>query len=109
MEEYYKSLEELISCISNSKEYKKCLELKEQMKDNSTITELIKKIKDTQKKYIKSNYDSKIKEELDQYKERLESIPIYYIYNQELELVNQKIEYIKDSLNDYFNKLLNDK
>jgi len=108
MEEYYKSLEDVINCISNSKEYKKCIELKMLMKDNSTITELVKKIKDTQKKYIKSNYDSSIKKELDSYKKELESIPIYSIYSQNLEVVNEKIEYVKDYLNNYFNKLLNE-
>lgn len=109
MEEYYKSLEEVISCISNSKEYKKCIELKEQMSNNSNITDLVKKIKDTQKKYIKSNYDSKIKNELDSLNKQLEEIPIYSIYSQNLEVVNEKIEYVKGYLNDYFNKLLNDK
>ena len=108
MEEYYNSLEELIYYIKNSKEYKTCIELKKQMKDNSTITELVKKIKDTQKKYIKSGYDSKIKEELDLMNNKPESIPIYNIYSNNLEIVNEKIEYVKDYLNQYFDKLLNE-
>lgn len=109
MEEYYKSLEEVIKCIKESKEYKTCLELKDKMKDNSTITDLVKKIKDTQKKYIRSGYDSKIKEELDLMNDKLESIPIYSIYYKNLEIVNERIEYVKDYLNQYFDKLLNDK
>ena len=84
-----------------------CISIQEQMKDHSTITELIKNVKSTQKKYIKSGYDSKIKKELDSYQEQLLDIPIYSIYLKNLELVNERIEFVKDSLNDYFYHLLN--
>lgn len=102
-------LDEVISCIKESKEYKKCIELKKQMDSNEEIVELVKKIKTLQKKYIKSNYDSSIKNELDELEEKLENIPIYNIYLKNLEEVNKMIDYVKDSLNDYFYKLLNEK
>ena len=40
--------------------------------------------------------------------EELFNIPIYKIYLDNLEVVNQKIDYVKDSLNDYFYKLFNE-
>lgn len=107
MEKFNNKLEDLVNTIKESDEYKKCIELKESMKDNTDITERINKIKTLQKKYIKSNYDEKIKEELDIINKELLDIPIYSIYNYNLEKVNIMIEFVKDSLNDYFYNLLN--
>lgn len=107
MEDLYNSLDEVIKCIKESPEYIKCNELKDKMSSNSEITELINKTKKLQKEYIKSN-DDNIKIELDNITERLNDIPIYYMYNDNLKLVNDKIEYVKDSLNNYFYKLFNE-
>ena len=35
-------------------------------------------------------------------------IPLYSIYNQKLNVINEKISYVNDELNDYFYKLLNE-
>ena len=107
MEKLYKSLNEVIDCIKESTEYKDCLKIKEQMDSNEELVELINKVKELQKKYIRSNYDSNIKKELDKYESKLKEIPIYNIYLTKLEEVNKKIDYVKDSLNDYFDQLLN--
>ena len=109
MEEVFNCLEEIISSIKNSKEYKNCLLLKEKMNQNEEITTLIEKIKKCQKKYVQSNYDSKYEKELKELEKSLEQIPIYTIYLDNLAKVNEKIEYVKDSLNDYFYQLLNKK
>lgn len=109
MEKLYKSLDEVINCIKESNEYKDCIKIKEQMDSNTELVELINKVKDLQKKYIRSNYDSNVKEELDKYQSQLEEIPIYNIYLEKLEKVNYMIDYVKDSLNNYFDKLLNKK
>jgi len=106
MEELNKSLDEVVDCIKNSKEYKKCIELKKQMDTNSEVNSLVKEIKIKQKKYIKSN-DSNILKELNELEERLNNIPIYHIYLENLEIVNNMINYVKDELNDYFYNLLN--
>ena len=108
MEELSRSLDEVVDCIKNSKEYKKCLELKEKMNTNDEINNLVKEIKTKQKKYIKSN-DSNILEELKLLEDRLNNIPIYHIYLENLEIVNTMINYVKDELNDYFYNLLNKK
>ena len=107
MENVYSALNEVIECITNSSDYKKCISLKNKMSENEEITSLIKKIKDTQKKYVRSGYDSKIKVELDALEKELMNIPIYYVYSKSLEKVNQMIDYVKDELNDYFSTLLN--
>lgn len=107
MEEFYKSLEEVISCITNSLEYQKCLEIKNKMNQNQELMALIQNVKVLQKKYVRSHYDSTIKDELDALEKQLNQIPIYVVYLQNLEIVNDKINYVKDSLNDYFYQLMN--
>ena len=102
-------LEDVIDCIKESSEYKKCLELQNKMNDNDEIKELINNIKVLQKKYIKSNYSESVKNELDDVTCKLNNIPIYVSYLDNLEKVNYKIEYVKDYLNDYFVNLLNNK
>jgi len=109
MEELKNELEDLINYIKDTDDYKKCILLKEQMDSNDDIKELIRSIKILQKKYVKSNYDENIKHELDLKNEELNDIPIFVIYNQSLEKVNFMINYVKDSLNDYFDDLLNKK
>lgn len=107
MENFYNNLDDLINYIKNTNEYKKCIELKSKMSNNSEISSLINKIKDLQKKYIRSNYDSNIKSELDKVNDTLNCIPIYIKYNENLKKVNEMILYVNDELNDYFYNLLN--
>lgn len=108
MEKLNRSLDEVVDCIKNSKEYKKCIELKEKMNSNDEINSLVKEIKLKQKKYIRTN-DSNILSELNELEEKLNCIPIYHIYTENLEKVNYYIIYVKDELNEYFNNLLNKK
>lgn len=109
MEKLLNKIDNIIFCIKDSFEYKKCIELQEKMNHNSEITDLVNQIKMLQKRYIKSNYSSDIKNELDVITNKLNSIPIYATYLECLEIVNYKIEYVKDYLNDYFINLLNNK
>lgn len=108
MEKLNKSLDEVVDCIKNSKEYKKCIELKEKMDSNEEVNSLVKEIKTKQKEYIKSN-DPNILSELKSLENSLNSIPIYHVYTINLEKVNEMINYVKDELNDYFIDLLNKK
>ncbi len=101
-----KVIDDVVNSITNSEAYKKCLEIKEKMKDNTDISTRVNKIKRLQKEYIRSN-DENILKELDILKEELNSIPIYHMYNQYLEEVNQMISYVNDELNNYFNNLFN--
>lgn len=101
-----KELEEVINTIINSNDYKSCIQLKEKMSTNKEICELVDKIKVLQKKYVRENGEE-VLEELKLLEERLNEIPIYVIYMQHLEKVNEMINYVKDELNDYFYKVLN--
>lgn len=101
-----KELEEVINTIINSDDYKSCIQLKEKMSTNKEICELVEKIKVFQKKYVRENGEE-VLEELKLLEERLNEIPIYVIYMQHLEKVNEMINYVKDELNDYFYKVLN--
>lgn len=100
-----KELDELVSYIKNTSSYKNCISIKKKMDKNEEICSLIEEIKSLQKKYVKSNYDDSIKEKLDKLESKLNSIPIYVEYNNNLEEVNKMIDLIKDELNDYFTDL----
>jgi len=103
-----KALEEVISYIKNSDDYIKCIKLKDKMSKNDDLCSLIEKIKETQKRYVKSEFDENIKNELDVLENKLNEIPLYVIYMQHLSRVNEMIDFVKDELNDYFYKLLNE-
>ncbi len=107
MENVNKEIDDLVDYIKNTDDYKKCIKLKDQMKDNSELMSLIDEVKNLQKQYIKSNYDLLIKEELDKKNKELLEIPIYVLYNKYLNNVNYMIDYINNSLNNYFYELLN--
>lgn len=100
------ALNEVTNTIINSDDYKKCIELKNTMSSNEELVSLIEKIKKLQKKYVNTN-DQEILVELEKLEEELNNIPIYVIYMQYLEKVNEKIEFVKDELNDYFYEVLN--
>lgn len=99
-------MEEVINCIIDSSDYKKCVEIKDQMRNNKELMKLIDDIKILQKKYVKTNSDEVLRE-LKELEEKLNSIPIYVIYMQHLEKVNEKINFVRDELNDYFDKVIN--
>lgn len=109
MEELNRALDDVIFTIKESKEYQNCIQLKNKMQGNEDIVRLVDEVKKLQKEYVKSNYDSDIKKKLDYVIEELDSIPIYVIYNQELNKVNEMIDYVRDTLNEYFYKLLNER
>lgn len=107
MENVNQAIDEIVNYIKNSSEYKNIFSIKKQMDTNDELNSLISSIKSIQKKYVRSEYDSKYKEELDKLNKQLNEIPIYVIYKNNLDIINQKINYIKDTLNDYFYHLFN--
>lgn len=109
MEKLYKKLDDVILCIKESIEYKNVIDIKKKMDSNEELKKKINDIKLLQKKYVKSNYDSSVKKDLDKLNDELLEVPIYRIYLDNLSIVNEKIEYVKDSLNDYFYNLFNKK
>lgn len=109
MENLYSKLDDVILCIKKSHEYKMVLDIKKKMDSNEELKKKINDIKLLQKKYVKSNYDASVKKDLDKLNDELLEVPIYRIYLDNLSVVNEKIEYVKDSLNDYFYDLFNEK
>ena len=107
MESVKSRVEELVSYIQNTKEYQNCIQIREKMKNNLELQKLIEEIKDNQKKYIRSGYDTRIKEHLDSLEKQLEDIPIYSVYLENLERVNEMISYVQERLNDYFTNMMN--
>lgn len=99
-------LDDIVFYIINSIEYKKCVDIKKKMSENKELIEEIESIKKLQKEFIKSN-DIKIKEQLDNKINYLNTIPIYVEYNNNLEKVNDMIDLVKEKLNDYFYDKLN--
>lgn len=101
-------LDEIIDIIKESQYYKNCLLLKTKMSSNQEITAIVEKIKVLQKKYVKTAYqDLTIKEELDCLEKRLNQIPLYLDYMNNLKQVNDMIDLLKDELNNYFYNLFN--
>lgn len=100
-------LNNIVNYIKESTEYKEYIKLRRIMSKDDNLKEQITKLKQKQKEYIKSNKDEKIKIELDKLKEELESNIIYFQYNNCIYKINEKIDLIKDELNNYFILLTN--
>ena len=49
-----KKLEEVITVIKDSKDYQECIKLKEKMKKNAELMQLIDTLKTLQKEYVKN-------------------------------------------------------
>lgn len=99
--------ENIMNLIKSSYEYQRCIKLKIKMNQNKELKEQIEEVKKLQKEYLKTGLDL-VKERLQEQQNKLNQIPIYYEYNLYLEQVNEKLEWIKASLNEYFIKKLND-
>ena len=94
MENVNQAIDEIVNYIKSSSEYKNIISIKSQMCMNDELNSLISSIKSKKKKYVRSGYDFKYKEELDKLNEQLNEFPIYFIYQNNLEVINQKINYI---------------
>lgn len=102
------ALRDVVTVIKESREYQNCVLMKEQMNKNSSLLSLIEEIKEKQKQYVKSGFqDEKLEQELTDLKKNLEEIPLFVEYNQNLEIVNDMIDTVKEQLNDYFKEKLN--
>ena len=100
------ALDDLISSITESEDFKYCIKKKEKMDANVEIKKLVDSVKTLQKKYV-STMDDNVKKELEEVQEKLDNIPLYNSYYKKISNVNKKIDYIKEELNDYFYKVVN--
>ena len=99
--------EPVIEYFKNNDYVKNCLNIKEKMKDNEEINELVKEIKQLQRKYVNTYFkDEAIKKQMDHLEEKLLKIPIYNEYDRNLTVINQQLDYFKESMNDYFDNII---
>lgn len=103
-----RALDDIVFYITSSDDYKMCLSIKEKMRHNSNIIKLISDIKKVQKEYVQSGFSEDKKDIINKLNKELNEIPIYIIYMKHLNKVNEMINFVKDELNEYFYKLLNE-
>ena len=97
-------IDEIIKEIESSPDYKKYLSLKEQIKNNKELMELINRVKVMQKDVL---HHKETKENLEKLVDELESHPLYREYNNTLCEINNTYGIIESSLNNYFNDIIN--
>lgn len=102
------AVDEIVTAIVDCDEFKDCIRLKEKMEKSDEIKELVQTIKKLQKQLIKTD-DPSVREELEKVQDRLNSIPLFDSYQKNLAKVNDKIEFIKDEINNYFFEVVNPK
>ena len=104
-------VDEIINIINGSEEYQRYIEISNKMKDNKEIMALIDEVKQLQKKLVKEQSlgrdTSSIDEEINNKLKELQEYPIYleYIYLQED--LNNSIDLIKTSIENYINNITN--
>ena len=99
-------LSSIISEIKESSEYKKVILLKEKIEKDKKLVKLINDIKVLQKKYVNNMNDSQIKAELDIMNDNLNKNSQFVEYNYYLDIVNKKIDLVRDKINDYFSDIV---
>lgn len=102
----YKTIQDIITIISNSYEFKKCNDLKEKLDKNREVKDLVNTIKKLQKDYVRT-MDDEIKGQLAVLEDKLNNIPLYVEFEQAVAEVNKKIDFVKDELNNYFYTVVN--
>lgn len=108
MENVYKQLDRVINTIKDSDDYKKCIEIKNKMNNNTELVEMIERVKKLQKKIVNNPDSIDLENEYNELNNKLNDIPIYHDYLYYLDRVNEMIIYVKDSLNDYFVEIINE-
>ena len=104
-------IDDIITIIESSDEYKKYQLLVKKMHNNKEITNLISEVKTLQQKLVKEealgndikDIDNEIKEKLNKLKE----YPIYLEYTYLQEDLNNSILLVKEKLEKYINDLTN--
>lgn len=95
----------LFSDLKMSELYKDYVKVKENLKNNSEITTLIKNIKRMQK-IATNNKDAKIENGLKKMYDKLYSIPLYQSYLIIKEELEENLYMISDNFDKYFKSIL---
>ena len=102
--EITKKIDEIISDIENSSIYQEYLSLKEKIKKDKELMELINKVRIMQKDVL---HHKETKENLEKLVNELNNYPLYREYNNVAYEINNTYGIIESSLNNYFNDIIN--
>ena len=109
--EILNSIDDIISTIKNSEDYKDYIYLKEKLSKHEKANELIKEIKKKQKELVKKRVNkediSNLDKEIDDLVKELNRIPLYVDFINKQESLNELYQVIKSRLDDYFYNKLN--
>lgn len=100
-------LDELISLIKNTPNYKRYEELKSKMSNNEDIMDLVKSIKKLEQSIVKKEYNKldtkKDEDKLENLKNKLKEFPDYLEYTYLQEDLNNDFQNIKKIIEDSIN------
>lgn len=104
--EISKKLDELITFLKEQEHYKRYLLAEEKLKKNDEITSCITSIKEIQKEMVRreakqESIDS-LQEEYQNLLQRLNDYPIYQEFQELQQELNEEFQYIKRTLETYF-------
>ena len=103
--------DELIEIIIKSEKYQKYIDLKSKMIQDKEIMNLIDDVKSLQKKIINEAYRgndvSLLEEKINKNMDVLNSYPIYVEFNYLQEDLNEVFQYVKNTIQDSINSVLN--
>ena len=102
--EITKKIDEIISDIENSSIYQEYLSLKEKIKKDKELMELINKVRIMQKDVL---HHKETKENLEKLVNELNNYPLYREYNNVVYEINNTYGIIESSLNNYFDDIIN--
>ncbi len=107
----HEKIDEMISIIQSSDEYKKYMEISSKMAQDEEIMTLIHEIKELQKKIVKEEsmgHDiNLIEEDINKKIKLLEEYPIYLDYMYLQEDLNNTMQMIKESIEKYLYNITN--
>lgn len=105
--EIIEKTKELVKTIKEDNLYKEYMELRHELKSNKEINNKIEEVKRLQRKYVKGNYqDKEILDNINTLTKELEAIPLYYIYSQKEEELNNNLLLIKEGLSSSFHDIV---
>ena len=104
-------VDELTNYIKDSDKYKRYLIVRESIENNTEIMNKINEVKDKQKEIVKLKHNKKDYKEAEKRMEEilneLEEYPLYTEYNYLVEDLNYELSYIKKTIENEIDKLLN--
>ena len=109
--EILKEVDNIVSFIKESDDYKEYLFLKDKLSKNKKALSLINDIKTLQKEIVKKEIKKdnilRLEEEINKKILELNKIPLYVDYIRIQEKLDELFQYIKEKLNDYFEERIN--